>query len=162
MTRAQAWTLHASTVLVGGTGLAYAYTRYLAEPSDPFAIVNHPWQPALRAWHVVLAPALLFAGGWVWQDHVWKRIVSAFRPRRRSGLALAALFGPMVASGYLLQVAESDAWRTAWIWVHVASSVVWLPVYGVHQMLPRGRGRRGSAREPDPRGAAPATHQECQ
>jgi len=56
VTRGEAWLQHAANLLVGGSGLAYAWTVYLAEPEDPFALVNHPWQPPLRSAHVVAAP----------------------------------------------------------------------------------------------------------
>ena len=51
---------------------------------------------------------------------------------RPTGLALASSFLPMVASGYLLQTAESESWREAWVWVHVATSCLWLVAMGVH------------------------------
>ena len=44
MTRGQSWTLHLSMLLVGGTGLIYAWMLYLLEPVDEFSILNHPQQ----------------------------------------------------------------------------------------------------------------------
>ena len=139
MTRREAWFLHASTALVGGTGLVYAWMRYLAEPVDPYAIVNHPWQPTLQHAHIVVAPLLVFGCGLVWRDHVWKRIHAGFRPKRRTGLGLVVLLGPMVLSGYLLQVATGELWQPFWVVVHVVTSCVWLPAYLVHQLLRAGR-----------------------
>lgn len=132
MTRASAWLLHLATVLVGGTGLVYAWMRYLAQPDDPFALVNHPWQPALQHLHVLVAPVLVFAVGLVWRGHVWARLRARLADRRRTGVALVALFFPMAVSGYLLQTASGEGWRRAWIVVHVASSCAWLLAYGVH------------------------------
>lgn len=34
--------LGASTLLVGGTGVAYGVVRYLLKADDPFSVVNHP------------------------------------------------------------------------------------------------------------------------
>jgi hypothetical protein len=141
VTRSEAWLQHAANALVGGTGLVYGWMRYLAEPVDPFAVANHPWQPHAQHLHVLCAPLLVFACGLIWSRHVWARVRSGFRPRRPSGLALAASLAPMVASGYLLQVAVDERWRTAWIWIHVLVSCVWIAAYLVHQLSPRGAGQ---------------------
>lgn len=126
MTRFEAWAQHVSNLLVGGTGLVYAWMRYAVEPSDPYAVVNHPFERDLQHLHVLSAPLLVFAVALVWQRHVWVRVRTGFRPRRSTGLALAASFVPMVASGYLLQVAEGAGWRKLWLVVHLASSLLWL------------------------------------
>lgn len=139
MTRAEAWFLHASNVLVGGTGLVYGWTCYLVEPADPLDVVNHPWQPALREWHVIVAPLLVFACGVIWREHVWRRIRTGYRERRKGGLALALSLAPMALSGYLLQTARDEGWQRAWVVVHVATSVLWVLAYVVHQFSPRAR-----------------------
>jgi hypothetical protein len=137
VTRAEAWLQHLSSLLVGGTGLIYAWMRYALEPADPYAVVNHPLERDVQHLHVLTAPLLVFAVALVWQRHVWARVRSGFAPRRPSGLTLAASFAPMVASGYLLQTAEAPAWRTAWLWLHLASSALWLLALGVHLLSPR-------------------------
>jgi len=137
MTPREAWTNHVATVLVGASGLVYGWMRYLVRPDDPYAIANHPLQPTMQHAHVVLAPLLVFAAGLVWRNHVWKRVRSGFRQRRRSGLVLAASLFPMIASGYLLQVAEDEGWRWTWIVVHVATSLAWVLAYGLHQLSAR-------------------------
>ena len=137
MTRRTAWIVHSATLLVGGTGLLYAWMRYLAEPVDEFAIINHPWQPATQHAHIVLAPLLVFGCGMIWPGHVWARLRSGFRARRGTGLMLALLLLPMTISGYLLQVSSEEWTRKLWIVVHVATSVAWLVVYLWHQLRPR-------------------------
>ena len=132
MTRLEAWSMHTANALVGGTGLIYAWMRYCAVPADEFAVVNHPLQPALQHAHVVFAPLLVFAAGLIWQRHVGSRLRSGLRENRTTGLALALTLVPMTASGYLLQTATVEAWRTAWIVVHVATSVLWLAGYVAH------------------------------
>lgn len=138
MTRTEAWLQHVANLLVGGTGVVYAWMSYVSEPMDEFAVVNHPWQPAVQHLHVLTAPLLVFACGLIWSRHVWKRVRSGFRGRRPTGLALAASVWPMVVSGYLIQVTVEEHWRTAWIWVHVVTSVLWLAGYCVHQLSARG------------------------
>ncbi len=147
MSRIEAWALHVSTILVGGTGLAYAWMLWFVAPSDEFAVVNHPWQPHALHLHVLFAPFLVFAVGVIWRRHVWFGWTGPSRERRRSGIATALTFAPMVVSGYLLQVASDEVWRRAWIWVHVATSVLWLLGYAVHQgwrLAGRWRGRRSA------------------
>jgi hypothetical protein len=137
VTRFEAWLLHVSNLLVGGTGLVYAWMRYLAEPTDEFAIVNHPLQPTLQHAHVLAAPLLVFGLGLVWRRHVAARVLGGHRARRRTGLGLALAVVPMVASGYLLQTAQGEGWRTAWIVVHLVTSAAWLAAYGAHLVTRR-------------------------
>lgn len=139
MTRPTAWLQHVANAAVGGTGLVYAWTIWFVEPEDPFAVVNHPWQPLLKTAHIVSAPLLVFGLGLLWRDHVWARVRSGFRSRRRSGLALFALALPMIASGYLLQVAVEEPWPAVWRWTHVATSGLWVVIYVVHQLTRRTR-----------------------
>ena len=143
MTRGEARLHHAANLLVGASGLAYAWMLYLAEPEDPYAVANHPLQPDVQHLHVVTAPLLVFAVGLVWRGHVWSRIASGFRTRRSTGIALALLFVPMALSGYLLQVSADEAWRQRWVWLHVATSLAWVAAYLVHQLS-----RRAGARAP--------------
>ena len=147
MTRGEAWCQHLANALVGGTGLVYAWMRYLAEPADEFAVVNHPWQPDVQHLHVLTAPLLVFATGLIWADHVWKRVRSGFKPRRRLGLGLVSLLVPMIASGYLLQVAVEEGTRAFWGWTHLVTSLGWIALYAAHQLAPRQLGARQLARE---------------
>lgn len=142
MSRATAWCVHLSALLVGGTGLVYAWMRYLCAPADEWSLVNHPWEPDVKTWHLLTAPLLVFAVGLVWRAHVWVRLRSGSRPRRRTGVALALAFLPMVLSGYLLQVAVDENWRTIWIWTHAVFGIGWAPIYLIHQLGGGGRGGR--------------------
>jgi len=137
MTRFEAWLLHLATLLVGGGGLVYAWMRYLVRPEDPFAVVNHPWQPQVQHLHVLAAPLLVFAIGLVWKTHAWPGVRLRAAARRRSGLALVATAAPMIASGYLLQTATDPSWRQAWLVIHLAASALWLGGYLAHQLSSR-------------------------
>lgn len=153
MTRFEAWTVHLSSLLVGGTGAVYAWMRYLAEPADPYAVVNHPLQPLFQHLHVVAAPLLVFAAGFIWREHVWKHWRKRVKGRRRSGLSMMLTLVPMIASGYLIQVAVEPSWRNVWVWVHLVASGLWALAYVGHLVSPRLRRarRRRSARAADDR-----------
>jgi len=147
MTRPQAWTLHAAAFLVGVSGLAYAWMRYCVEPADEFALVNHPWQPAVQELHVLVAPLLVFATALVWSEHVWQRVRGGYPRRRPTGLVLFALFFPMVFSGGWVQVAEGELERGAAIWTHALSGTLWCAAYAVHLALHLRRGKIGPSGE---------------
>lgn len=133
MSRAQVLLLHLNNLAVCGTGLVYAWMRYLVEPADEWAVVNHPWQPHLQHLHVLLAPLLVFAVGLIWSAHVLGKLKNG-RTNRTAGIGLMALFLPMAASGYLIQVAVDPGLRRTWVWVHIASSLLWIAAFVVHQV----------------------------
>jgi hypothetical protein len=133
VSRFEAWTTHAATLLVGGTGLAYAWLRYLVRPADPFAVVNHPLQPLVQHLHVLLAPLLVFAAGLMWHQHAWGYWRQGVERHRRSGASLIFTLVPMVVSGYLIQTAVDGDWRRLWVIVHLAASGLWLLGYLAHQ-----------------------------
>jgi hypothetical protein len=126
--------LHIANLAVCGTGLVYAWMRYLVEPTEEWAVVNHPWQPHLQHLHVLAAPLLVFAVGLIWSAHVVGKLKNGSR-NRVAGIGLIALFLPMAASGYLLQAAVEEVWRQIWIWVHVVSSLLWVAAFVVHQFV---------------------------
>ncbi len=141
MNRATAWTVHASTILVGGTGLVYAWMSYLATPADEFSIVGHPWQPQVQHLHIWTAPLLVFGVGLIWRDHAWRHYRRGQPHGRRSGISLLLSAAPMVASGYFIQTAAEHGWRRAWVVVHLAASALFAVGYVVHQIVDRRRRR---------------------
>ena len=159
MKRFEAWCVHLSTLLVGVTGLVYAWMRYLLPP-DPFGVVRHPLQPATQHLHVLVAPLLVFAVGLIWKQHVWGHWRRGAPQRRRSGLALLFALVPMVISGYLIQTTVTEAWRTAWVVTHVTSSLLFLAGYAGHAVAAslawwRRRGRQAVLEDEEEQAAAP-------
>lgn len=148
MKRWEAWSVHGSTIVVGATGLVYAWMRYLLEPVDPYAVVNHPLQPQVQHLHVLAAPLLVFAAGLIWKNHVWNHFTRGVRGGRRSGLSLLLTLAPMVASGYLIQTTVTEGWRKAWIALHLATSAVWLVVYATHAVASARRKRSRTSDRP--------------
>lgn len=146
MTRFQAWTMHLANLLVGGTGLVYAWMRYVLEPMDEFSVLHHPWEPHVQHLHLWTAPLLVFAAGLIWQDHIWKHFRKGVRSGRNSGLALLLTLVPMVVSGYLIQTAVDPTWRKVWIGIHLGASALWLLGYVGHYAVElRRRSRRKRA-----------------
>ena len=134
MSRGQVVFVHLANLAVCGTGLVYAWMRYLVKPTDEWAVVNHPWQPHAQHLHVLTAPVLIFALGLVWSAHVIGKLKNG-SGNRVVGIGLTTLFLPMVGSGYLLQVAVSAGWRETWMWIHVVSSLLWILVFVAHQVV---------------------------
>lgn len=126
--------MHLSVFAAGLTGVVYGVMRYVLEPIDEFALVNHPAEPSWKAAHIVLAPLLLFACGLVWHGHVWLKIAARMPERRVTGLALFFLLLPMAASGYLLQVSEEESWRQLWTWTHAITGSAWVLAYIAHRL----------------------------
>lgn len=134
MSRMERWMVHATNLLVGGTGLVYAVMKYLMEPASPFSVINHPLQPLVLTLHLLAAPLLVFSTGVLWKGHMAERLRSGQPAGRVSGIGLGLVFLPMVLSGYLLQTASAPLWRQVWLVLHLATSAVWLLMFLAHQV----------------------------
>lgn len=142
MTTFDRWLIGLANLLVGGTGLVYAWMRYLLQPADEFAIVNHPWQPGVQHLHILVAPLLVIAFGQLWHQHAWLAWRAGAPRGRRTGLTMLATGLPMIFSGYLIQISTEEVWRNVWVVVHVAVSLLWLTGYASHVIRHRLRGDR--------------------
>lgn len=134
MNRTEAWFVHGATILVGVTGIIYAVMRYFIVPSDPFSVVNHPWQPHMQHLHVLVAPLMVFAVGLIWKKHIAGHWRSGLKTGRRSGIGMIMTMVPMILSGYMIQITVTDTWRTTWIVVHCVTSGLWVAGYVIHQI----------------------------
>jgi len=70
VTRVEAWAQHVANLLVGGTGVVYAWMRYALQPDDPYAIVNHPLERDVQHLHILAAPLLTLLAVWSLPDGV--------------------------------------------------------------------------------------------
>lgn len=145
MSRGERALFHVANGLVAGTGLIYAWMLYALEPQDEYALVNHPLQSDMQHAHVLAAPLLVLLLGVLWRSHVAPQLRAGQRALRTSGIALLALAGPMIVSGYALQVSSEPSSREAWIVAHVATSALWIAAIGVHLIARRTRAARDSA-----------------
>ncbi len=137
MTPRQARLLHLASALVGATGVALFVFKDLIIVEGDFGPESHFLENEVQAAHILTAPALVFGCGLIWLDHIWVKLKSGQRARRRTGLLLASMLLPMILSGYLLQVSYEDPWREIWRVTHLLSSLVWLLAYGLHQLSKR-------------------------
>ena len=119
----------------GLTGLALAWVKHVTLSRDPFSVMNSPWQPFLLASHVLVVPALLFAVGLITREHILGRYRdSKARRGRKTGIVLAWVLPPLVASGYGIQVLTSRSARDLTGWLHLSIGIIFLAVYGVHAL----------------------------
>jgi hypothetical protein len=149
MSRVESLFTQIACVAVGGTGIVYAIMRYLLDPVDEWAVVNHPWQPHVQHLHVLVAPLLVFAVGILWGGHIQPGLRGGSRRGWVTGVGLLVAFAPMVVSGGLLQVVVDPTWRSVWAGLHLSSSALWLGAWLIHPVWVRwssarvtGRGRR--------------------
>ena len=132
MSRTQVAYLHLTAALTAATGVVYAWMKYFMKSNDEFSVVNHPLQPYMLDAHVVVAPFLVFAFGWIFSDHIWPRFRFGFPGNRRSGLAAMSMIVPMTLSAYLLQVATNEGVRKAMAAAHWITSGLFVIVYVAH------------------------------
>jgi hypothetical protein len=137
MTWWERWGFNAFHAVVAATGFVYLYMKHAMTTDDPFAIVNHPWQPAMLSAHVVAAPLFIAFFGMLFRSHSFAKLRSRSPANRRTGWTSLLSFSAMALSGYLIQVATTPALITLFIWTHVAASVVFVVGYGIH--LANGR-----------------------
>jgi len=135
LTRAQVLYLHVCVALTALTGIVFAWMKYGMHSDDDFSVVNHPLQPHMLSAHVVVAPCLVFAFGWIFGDHIWPRFRQTSWPRRASGIWSMTAILPMTLSAYLLQIATNEALRKAMAIAHCVTSGVFVVAYVAHLVL---------------------------
>ena len=118
MNRFQRLFLWASTAAATSSGLTYFWMKYLVESTEPWAVVNHPLEPWMLKAHILTAPLMLFAVGLIATDHIWRHWKSRLPTGRRTGLVTAAVFGPLVLTGYLVQTVTLPWLLAVVTWSH--------------------------------------------
>ena len=146
MKRWDRWSFNLFAVTVALTGLVYFWMKYFVVNDDPFAVVNHSWQPAMLALHVVASPGLILMFGIILNSHILKKLGARGVPNRFSGLMSLSTFFFMIASGYLLQVATGEQVLRALVVVHVASGGAFTVVYTAHLVVSARLARAAAGR----------------
>ncbi len=129
------WSVRITSLGISVTGFALLWLKYGFKSADPFAVINHPFQPWALKSHVLLAPLFVFAIGLIATRHVWRHIVLGVEPGRRTGFVTLLSLVPMAMSGYAIQVVVSETWRTAAIVIHISASVLFTLGIVAHLML---------------------------
>jgi hypothetical protein len=114
---------------------------------DPFAVVNHPWQPLVLKAHILVAPLLVFSIGLVTLRHVWRHLRSRMPEGRRSGLLTVVVLGPMIVSGYLIQAITHEGLLKAMAVSHIGLGLVYGLGLLAHQFAAGGRKARAARSE---------------
>lgn len=151
MSRFEKWNLWISSLVVGASGVALLWTKYFVQADDPWAVINHPWQPWFLKAHIISAPFLLFALGLVTRRHIWWHYRTGVRQGRRSGSSTALLTGPLVLTGYLIQIVTRSEWLELLAVSHIVFGFAYLLCFGLHQwVFARDGGKQRSYPVPPP------------
>lgn len=147
--------LWGSTALVSVSGIVFLVLKYFVVSDDPFAVVNHPWQPFFLKMHVLTAPLLVFAVGVVFLRHIWRQFRSGLAAGRRTGILVFVILVPMVVSGYLIQTATSRPVLSLLAMVHIVAGIGYVVSIAGHQLRAWAhertvRRRRAARPEADP------------
>ena len=129
------WSFNVAALAVITTGFAYLWMKYFIQNDDPFAVLNHPWEAAMLNVHLLASPPFILVFGIILNSHILRKLRVPRMPNRKTGLASLATFAAMIASGYLLQVAVSEAWTQALVILHVASGAVFTLTYVGHLVI---------------------------
>lgn len=152
MTRSEQLLLWGSSAATALTGAVYGVMKYGMKTDDPYAVVNHPWQPFFLKAHVLAAPVLVFAIGAIFSKHVVRQWKSYGERGKRSGGAILAVAGSMIASGYVIQIVTAESW-IRWIgWTHLGLGVLYTGAIVIHRRaarwLPEAKPRVGVVTTP--------------
>lgn len=142
MSRFERWAVWSTSVATTLTGVVYLVMKYLMTSDDPFAVVNHPWQPAVLKAHILVAPLLTFSIGLVTLRHVWRHVQSGMRDGRRSGMLTLAALAPMILTGYLIQAVTGESLLRAMALSHIGLGLVYAVGLLAHQFSAGGRRAR--------------------
>jgi hypothetical protein len=130
------WTFGLLALIVSATGGAYFWMKYMIVNTDPFAVVNHPWQAAMLAAHLVAAPGLLLMFGIVLNSHILRKLGATTRlPNRKSGYLSLATFFTMTLTGYLLQVVTAEQTLQVLVALHVTTGALFSIAYVTHLLI---------------------------
>jgi hypothetical protein len=147
VTRFERWSVWTTSLVTIATGLVYLWMKYLLETDDPLAVVNHPWQPFVLKLHIVVAPLLTFSIGVVTLRHVWRHLKAKMQEGRRSGLRTALALGPMIVTGYLIQVITHESWLNAMAISHIGLGLLYGLALLAHQFAAGGKAARAAHSE---------------
>lgn len=144
MSRFERWAVWSTSVATLVTGVVYMVMKYLLVTDDPFAVVNHPWQPLVLKLHILVSPLLVFSIGLVTLRHVWRHVQSGMRDGRRTGMVTLLALGPMIATGYLIQAITHESLLRAMALSHIGLGLLYGVGLLLHQFAAGGKRARAA------------------
>src|SRR5688572_11367153 len=75
--------------LLSGSGLLLLWMKYVLKPATEYAVVNHPLQPFILKFHIVIAAFFLISLGIITALHVIPHLERATQVARKSGVITA-------------------------------------------------------------------------
>ena len=147
MNRFERWAVWSTSVATFVTGVIYLWMKYLLASPDPYAVVNHPWQPLVLKLHILVAPLLVFSIGLVAMRHVWRHLQSGTGDGRRTGLITLVALGPMILTGYLIQAITHESLLKAMAFSHIGLGLVYGLGLLLHQFASGGKRARAARAE---------------
>lgn len=148
MTPFERWAVWLTTAATLATGVAYWWMKEMMTPPDPWAVVNHPFQPWLLKAHILVAPAMVFSVGMITSRHVWRHFRLGVRKGRRSGLGAAAAFLLVVGTGYTLQVVTTELLMRVLGWTHLLLGIGYSAGVMAHWPATRSRSTQAEGSAP--------------
>jgi hypothetical protein len=160
VSRFEKWSVTITAIAATLTGAGLFWAKYMLHSDDPWAVVNHPWQPWLLKAHVITAPLLVFAVGLIASRHIWRHYREGIPWGRRSGILTGLVTVPMVLTGYLIQIATHEGWLGILAISHIVLGFLFAAGLGAHQLFVWRRRERAeesaaSRQPPLRRGRAP-------
>jgi hypothetical protein len=139
MTRFERWSVWLTTLGTLVTGVVYWWMADILEPSEPWAVINHPLQPWVLKAHILIAPLLVFSVGLITMRHIWHHYRMGVAKGRRTGLITVMALAPLVASGYILQVLTAETLLRIVGWTHLGLGIVYSLGVAAHWPATRRR-----------------------
>lgn len=120
------------------TGLGYNLVMHFMKVKTEYGMRPNSWQGYWQGAHILVVPALIFAVGVLWRDHIYTKYRNGVKKKRKSGLILIISFFLMTVSGYLIQVLGGFE-KIVWVKdFHLYTSLLWSMAYGIHQFIKVG------------------------
>jgi len=133
LNRFENYFLIAASAMTAISGTVYGVMKYFVTSADPYAVVNHPWQPFFLKLHILAAPFLVFALGLIFRRHILDRWVSGGKIARRTGLFTTCVFLPMILSGYLIQVVTGGMVLEGLVLAHLVTAGAFVAGLAMHR-----------------------------
>ncbi len=113
-------------LVVSIIGILYFFYDFFLKVETPFGLRPHPQTSSLLHLHIITVPLLLIMFGILWKGHIYSKLKSDHKERKRSGVAILILFSLMCLSGYMLQLALGVSIDQNLGLFHTALSLCWL------------------------------------